>query len=259
MKAFAKSWKAICIIPARYGSTRFPGKPLCEIAGQTLIERVYRQVMKAKRVSSIYVATDDQRIADEVDRFGGQAIMTSPHHQSGTDRIAEASENLDFDIVVNIQGDEPLIPPSLVDSLIGLFDHAYDFKVATAAYVTNNLNLVSTPDSVKVVVDNNLNALYFSRAMIPALPTNFDLVVSRKSFGWKGYFKHIGIYVFTREALDEFVGLKQSMLEQIERLEQLRMIENGMKIRVMLTDYAPVSVDVPADIERVIKALKVKI
>ncbi len=246
------SLKSIGVIPARYGSNRFPGKPLADIAGETLIERVYNRAIGSTKLSAVYVATDDERIFDEVARFGGRAVMTSEKHISGTDRIAEAVRDIDCDLVINIQGDEPLLPPELIDELVELFDLYPDLEVATAAVITADTNLISSPDSVKVVIDRNSNALYFSRVMIPAYPKPDNIELPG---GWVGFLKHIGIYAFRREMLFRFTEMEPSPLEKMEKLEQLRLLENGIKIKVHITNYNPLSVDRPEDIERVISEI----
>ena len=247
--------KAISIIPARYSSTRFPGKPLADIAGKTLIERVYLQVKRAEKLSDVFVATDDRRIFDEVSRFGGNAIMTSNAHPSGTDRIAEAARDVDCDLIVNVQGDEPLIPPELIDNLVSFFETEPDLKTVTAAHVITDPRLIKSSDVVKVTLDDNFFAVNFSRSPIPAF--------TGKQKGEKGifpegpgYFKHIGIYAFTRETLFEFIRLQPTVREIAEKLEQLRLIENGIKLKTVITDYKPVGVDTPEDVRKVLEALR---
>lgn len=246
--------KAVCAIPSRYESTRFPGKALAMVAGRTLIERVYFRVMKARRLKAVYVATDDERIYDEVIRFGGKAIMTSADHQSGTDRIAEAVRGIDSDLIVNVQGDEPLIPPRLIDDLIGLLEYDDSITAATAAHVITSPDQIDSPNSVKVIIDRNFDALYYSRLAIPAVVDYGDIPDAGIS-GWPGYLKHIGIYAFTRDTLLEFARMEPTPLEKLERLEQLRLIESGIKTRVLITEYEPVAVDIPDDINKVVEIL----
>jgi 3-deoxy-manno-octulosonate cytidylyltransferase (CMP-KDO synthetase) len=246
--------KAVCVIPSRYESTRFPGKALAMVAGRTLIERVYSRVMKARHLKAVCVATDDERIYNEVIRFGGKAIMTSTDHQSGTDRIAEAVMGIDGDLIVNVQGDEPLIPPRLIDDLIGLFEYDDSIMAATAAHVITSPDQIDSPNSVKVIIDHNSDALYYSRSAIPAVVDYGDIPDAGIS-GWPGYLKHIGIYAFTRDTLLEFARMEPTPLEKLERLEQLRLIESGIKTRVLITDYQPVAVDIPDDINKVVEIL----
>ena len=241
------------IIPARYASTRFPGKPLVDIKGKTMIERVYRQASKALEL--VCVATDDERIATEVHRFGGKVIMTSSNHQSGTDRCAEAIDklqkdnNLTFDIVVNIQGDEPFIQPQQLEKLIGCFKNA-DIQIATLVKPIVSNEDVFNPNCVKAVLDKNHRALYFSRSPIPYNR-------SKSNSEWEKhhvYFKHLGIYAYRTEVLKEITKLPQSSLELIESLEQLRWLENGYRIMAETTDFESIAIDTPQDLEK-IKAL----
>ncbi|MCP4631545.1 MAG: 3-deoxy-manno-octulosonate cytidylyltransferase [candidate division Zixibacteria bacterium] len=262
----ANNLKAVAVIPSRYGSTRFPGKALADIAGKTLIERVYTQVSLAKSLSDVLVATDDKRIFDEVTRFGGKAVMTSDKHKSGTDRIAEALENIECDIVVNVQGDEPLIPPDLIDNLVALFDDDPELKVTSAAHLIDDWDTIYSPDAVKVILNDKSEAIYFSRSVIPnyanlenlnkLVAEGLPFVSKNSPKGWQGYLKHIGIYVFRKEILLKYASMKPTPLELIEKLEQLRLIENGIPIKIILTDYRPVAVDTPEDIPLVIKVLQ---
>jgi 3-deoxy-manno-octulosonate cytidylyltransferase (CMP-KDO synthetase) len=233
--------KTVAIIPARYGSTRFPGKALADILGKTLIHRVYERVSLARSVSSVAVATDDERIAHEVERFGGTVIMTSPFHTSGTDRVREASKTTGGDIIVNVQGDEPLIEPSVIDSVIERCIQDEDIVCSTAAFPVRDSALYHDHDAVKVVCDLSGRALYFSRSPLP--------FYRDRSFE-KAYI-HMGIYCFRRQFLDLYSSLKQSPLEETEKLEQLRILEHGFRIGIVITDHGSVGVDTVEDLEKV--------
>lgn len=239
----------IAIIPARYASTRFPGKPLAKLGGMPVIEHVYRQVNKV--VDRVYVATDDDRIMQAVIGFGGHAIMTRNDHKSGTDRVREAmeticsSEKANFDIVINVQGDEPFIHPSQVATLCRQFD-LEETQIATLGKPFTTMESVLNPNSPKIIVDCNGYALYFSRSVIP-------YVRGEQPDKWMEYYpylKHLGIYAYRKEVLREITQLPQSPLEKAESLEQLRWLENGYRIRVGLTDIETVGIDTPEDLLR---------
>ncbi len=235
------------VIPARYASTRFPGKPLAMINGTSMIERVYRQCLKSLKLDQVYVATDDTRISEHVASFGGNVVMTSVHHQSGTDRcleayhiVSEQNPQHKADVVINIQGDEPLINPQIIDRLAREFTDPL-VNIATASAGFDNMHMVLNPNAVKIVIDIHHNALYFSRSVIPysrntnPLPENFH--------------KHIGIYAFRTETLEKICSLPVSNLEKTESLEQLRWLENGFKIRVIQGFSEGLCVDAPGDIQ----------
>ncbi len=243
--------KYIGIIPARYASTRFPGKPLAEIAGKTMIERVYEQVRKG--LDHVYVATDDQRIFHAVEQFRGKVVYTSIHHKSGTERCAEAveiienKENTGFDIVINIQGDEPFIQPSQIHKLMHCFTDP-DAQIASLVKPFASSEELFDPNKVKVVADRNMNAIYFSRAVIPFL-RNIE-----KKDEWMAhhrFYLHIGIYAYRKHILSRITKLPPSELETAESLEQLRWIENGFKIKLDLTEYDSTGVDTPEDLDRI--------
>jgi len=229
--------KIAAIIPARYNSKRFKGKPLVKINGITMIERVYIQVKKSKKFSDIIVATDDKRIIKVVNDFGGNFKLTSEKHESGTDRVWEVLKNSDYDAIVNIQGDEPLISEELIaDVYEKLQKNKYD--VVTAVYFNFSYDDFISENIVKVVFNKNLKALYFSRSPMPfQAKSNF-----------KGFYQHIGIYGYMRNALKKFAESHVSDLEAIEKLEQLRFIDNDVKINVIKTNYKSYGVDVPKDI-----------
>ena len=242
--------KVIGIIPARYASTRFPGKPLAMLGGKTVIERVYEKVSSV--LSDCYVATDDERIYNAVEAFGGCVVMTSADHKSGTDRIAEAVEKIggDYDVVVNVQGDEPFIHPEQITTLCRCFD-APETQIATLGKPFDSMNAVENPNSPKIVVDNRGFALYFSRSVIP-----FVRGVDRKEWlSQYPFLKHLGLYAYRTEVLREVTRLPQSSLEKAESLEQLRWLQNGYRIRVGLTDQETVGIDTPEDLEKAEKYL----
>lgn len=241
------SKKAICVIPARYASTRFPGKPLADIAGKSMIERVYERAVKAKLIDEVVVATDDERIFSVVQSFGGKVVMTLPTHPSGTDRLAEVAQIYkDVDIVVNVQGDEPLIEPDLIDMLTDELLKDANLNMATTKTILKEKEF-SDPAAVKVVTDSGGYALYFSRSLIPYPRNKVDNIE---------FYKHIGIYAYRRVFLLNFAKMKQGYLEQIESLEQLRALENGYKIKVVKTDFTCIGVDTPKDLEEVNRLLK---
>lgn len=248
--------KFIGIIPARYASTRFPAKPLALLGGKTVIQRVYEQV--AGILDEAYVATDDERIEAAVKAFGGKVVMTSVNHKSGTDRCYEAFTKVgeEFDVIVNIQGDEPFIQPSQLEAINACFD---DDKTQIATLVkpftpTDGFDALENVNSPKVVVDKQMNALYFSRSIIP-YQRNAD-----KCEWLQGhtYYKHIGLYAYRAEVLKEITSLPQSSLEKAESLEQLRWLENGYTIKVGITDVETIGIDTPEDLERAERFLKQK-
>ena len=237
--------KFIAIIPARYASTRFPGKPLAVLGGKTVIQRVYEQVSDV--LEEVYVATDDDRIFQCVEAFGGRAIMTRSDHKSGTDRIQEAVEKIstDADVIINVQGDEPFIQPSQVETLMHLFDDP-ETQIGTLGKRFESLEAVENPNSPKIVTDRRGFALYFSRSVIPYIRG----IDHQDWFGQYPFLKHLGIYAYRREVLAEVTRLPQSSLEKAESLEQLRWLENGYRIRVGLTDVETVGIDTPEDLQR---------
>jgi len=236
--------KIIGIIPARYASTRFPGKPLVDIAGKSMIQRVYEQASKAESLSKVVIATDDVRIADEVKKFGGEFIFTSSHHQSGTDRCAEVIEQLPgFDIVINVQGDEPFIEPAQIDLLASCFTEE-KVQLATLIKSIQSQESVYNPNSPKVVIDINGRAMYFSRSPIPFIRNGEPGVWAEKH----QFYKHIGIYGYRTESLKAITKLPPSSLEIAESLEQLRWIENGFYIQTKVTNLETVAIDTPEDL-----------
>jgi len=235
--------KIACIIPARYGSERFPGKILAKINGKSMLQHVYERVAGCSRVEKIIVATDDKRIVDNVNAFGGLAIMT-PECRNGTDRIAFTVKNIDVDIVVNVQGDEPLISAGIIDGTIQLMLDNPGIEMTTAAAQLKDFRQLNDTNVVKVVIDRQGNAMYFSRAAIPAV---------RQKENWEAasYLKHIGIYAYKKKFLLKYINLQPGLLEETEKLEQLRALENGYRIRVFITDEVLMSVDTKEDLEKV--------
>jgi 3-deoxy-manno-octulosonate cytidylyltransferase (CMP-KDO synthetase) len=243
--------KIVGIIPARYASTRFPGKPLALIAGKPLIQHVVERCQQAGSLSEVIVATDDTRIWEVAQNFC-RAEMTAPNHPSGSDRIAEAATRCQCDAIVNIQGDEPLIDPAVIDAVAGALEKS---DMSTAATLVRNPEEYDNPNVVKVVVNNADRALYFSRRTVPYLREAASRSVSEQLAAFP-FLKHLGIYGYRRETLLRLVRFPVSPLEAAEKLEQLRALENGIEIRVVKVDYDSVGVDVPADVARVEILLK---
>ena len=236
--------KVICVIPARFASTRLPGKPLALIAGKPMIQHVYTKACQAKLPEEVIVATDDQKVADVVKSFGGEVVMTSPEHPSGTDRLAEVALNYpDVDVIVNVQGDEPMITPQVIDALAEAFIKDEKLTMATLKTLMDPEEY-DNPNVVKVVTDLHDYALYFSRSLLP--------YPRKKTEDFKAY-KHIGIYAYRREFLLQYAALEPTCLEQIESLEQLRVLENGFKIKVLNTDFHGIGIDTQEDLEAVNK------
>lgn len=240
--------KILAVIPARYESSRFPGKALASIAGRPMVQHVFERVRQASKVSQTVVATDDDRIVKAVEAFGGQAVLTRRDHRCGTERVAEVAAQVTAEIYLDVQGDEPLISAAAIDALLETFDADSSVRVATLSFPISQPAEIIDPNIVKVVADFDGNALYFSRAPIPWLRESGALAEPHHS-------KHIGLYAFRRDALVDYPTLPPGELERLEQLEQLRWLENGYGIRVVECDYDAVSVDVPADIERVEKIL----
>ncbi len=240
----------VVLIPARYASSRFPGKPLAKIAGVTMIERVYKQSEKARNVSRVLVATDDERIREAVAGFGGHWVMTGSQHPTGTDRLAEAAAGYDDDdIIVNVQGDEPLIDPMAIEALVEPLIVDRSIEMSTTAFRISDKSEADNPQLVKVVVDRNGFAMYFSRQAIPFYRS--DTAAEKRH-----YLGHMGLYGYTKRCLMRLASLQPTPLEQAEMLEQLRALENGIKIKVVQFETRSQAVDVPEDIAKVEKALQ---
>lgn len=242
------------IIPARYASTRFPGKPLALLGGKTVIQRVYEQVKKV--LDDVYVATDDERIFNAVESFGGNAVMTSQNHKSGTDRIEEAVNILEkkFDIIINIQGDEPFIQGSQIETICNCFNDK-DTMIATLGRPftdKDSIKDLENPNSPKVICDNNGFAMYFSRSIIP-------YIRGEEKDNWLNkytYLKHIGLYAYRAEVLSAITKLPQSSLELAESLEQLRWLQNGYKVKVGITNFETIGIDTPYDLKKAEEFIK---
>ena len=239
--------KVLGVIPARMGSTRFPGKPLQPILNKPMIQWVYENASKSKLISNLVVATDSREIFTEVERFGGKAVMTNLNHNTGLDRVIEVSHILnDYEFYINIQGDEPAIHPETIDGIIDGLLKRKDCEIATACIPFTSWENFSSPHQVKVVFNTDKKALYFSRSPIPYRPDPENL---------KNTYKHLGIYGYRKEALTQIQTLQPGPLESLEKLEQLRMLENNMNIFMYITEYDSVGVDTPEDIIRAEKML----
>ncbi len=245
--------KITAVIPARYGSTRFPGKPLADLQGKPLIQWVYERVKRAKRVDRVVVATDDQRILRAVRDFGGEAIMTSRRHRSGMERVAQVAEELKPGIIVNAQGDEPMLHPRMIDEAVLPLLKDRTLKMATLKARITNLHDLIDPNVVKLVTDSQDFALYFSRSPIPGLKEG---TYFRRHLRSVKIYKHIGLYVYRHNFLLQLAKLKPTPLETAEGLEQLRALENGYRIKAVTTRFEVVGVDTPADLEKVKERLK---
>ena len=241
------------IIPARFASTRFPGKPLIDIQGKTMLQRVYEQAIKSKFLDKVVVATDDQRIFDHVKSFGGEVVMTEAHHPSGTDRCWDALQQLDgdFQYVINIQGDEPFIEPEQIDELANELKDGKT-ELATQMIAVDNHEMLFDKGEVKIVLDANKEALYFSRMVIP-----FIKGVDEKDWHQHHtYYRHVGMYAYRKDVLEKITKLPVSSLEKAESLEQLRWIENGFKIKCVTTKYESHCIDTPEDVIKVLALMK---
>ncbi len=237
--------KFIAVIPARFASVRFPGKPLAMLQGKPIIRHVYERVWNSQLFEDVIVATDDDRIREAVASFGGKVTMTSDSHPSGSDRIAEAINGMDCDVVFNVQGDEPMIDADTLSRLKQVFSDP-SVRVASLMTPLNDDKALLNINIVKVITDNNMNALYFSRSPIPCNRDNLTGVE---------YFRHIGVYAYRKQTLLDFVNLPQGKLEQIEKLEQLRFLVNGIPIRMVTTPYQGIGIDTPEDLINVDKLL----
>jgi len=238
--------KVICVIPARFGSTRFEGKPLALIYGKCMIQRVYEQTIKSSLINDVYIATDDERIEKKAKSFGSKVVMTSKNHKCGTDRISEAVEDIEADIIVNVQGDEPLIEPYALDECIRPMIEDRSINMATLITPIIDEDECQDINVAKVTKDKDNFMLYCSRSVIPFSRDGDKTTI----------FKQIGVYVYKKDFLLKFSKMIQTPYEKVEKLEQLRALENGYKIKVIETDYHPIGVDVPKDIEKIEKILK---
>jgi 3-deoxy-manno-octulosonate cytidylyltransferase (CMP-KDO synthetase) len=239
--------KILGIIPARFASTRFPEKALVNIGGKSMVQRVYEQASQASSLSKVIVATDHEKIFNHVKSFGGEVVMTSEHHQSGTDRCMETlqKENERFDFIINIQGDEPFIQPAQIDLLAGLLQP--ETQLATLAKKITDQETLFNPNTPKLIFTTAMEAIYFSRQTIPYLRG-----IDQKDWLSKhDYYKHIGIYAYRTDVLEKITKLSVSSLEQTEALEQLRWLENGYKIKVALTEFETIGIDTPEDLKKI--------
>ncbi len=235
--------KFVCIIPSRYASTRLPGKPLVDIAGKPMVQRVYEQAVQAEKLDCVVVAVDNPKVYDVVTSFGGHAVMTREDHANGTDRLAEAVAHFpDAQVIVNVQGDEPLIAPDVIDALCRAFEEDRGLQMATVATVLA-AEEYDDPSAVKVVMNCRDEAMYFSRSLIPYPRNAFTGLVQP--------YKHIGIYAYRREFLLQYAAMEQTPAEQVESLEQLRVLENGYKIKVIKTNHQFIGIDTPDDLARI--------
>ena len=241
--------KIVGIIPARYGSSRFPGKPLLDLKGKSMIQRVYENAKKSTLLNQVIVATDDQRIFDHVQSFGGEVMMTAIDHPSGTDRCGEIAKKIYADIVVNIQGDEPLLDAAQIDAMLPAFEDP-SVQIATIGSPTITLEDINNPNRIKVVLDHNSNAMYFSRSPIP---NTFH--ANEEGLNNYPFLKHIGLYAFRKPTLTHLTTLPRTLLEQTESLEQLRWMFYGYQIRVVKTDIETPNIDTPEDVEKVLELL----
>ena len=238
--------KFLGVIPSRYASTRLEGKPLKDICGHTMIEWVYKRA-KLSNLDEVVVATDDERIYKEVERFGGKAVLTSKEHENGTSRIAEVCRKYEeYDVIVNVQGDEPLIEPEMINSIIDSFKTDNSIAMSTLKYKIDSMEEIENPNYVKVVTDKKGYALYFSRSVIP-YPRKLDI---------QNYYKHVGIYGYKRDFVIEYAKMEPTPLELSESLEQLRALENGYRIKVMETPYKIIGVDTQEELEKVREYIK---
>jgi 3-deoxy-manno-octulosonate cytidylyltransferase (CMP-KDO synthetase) len=249
--------KITAIIPARFASTRFEGKAIVDIMGKPMVQHVYERAKRASLISEVVVATDDERIAAAVRAFGGRVEMTSASHETGTDRLAEVASRSDADIIVNVQGDEPLIDPAMIDQAIRPLTADPSLPMGTLKSRITTLHDFLSPNVVKVVADQAGFALYFSRSPLPNFRDRWnDLKDEAFTSGKLLCYKHIGLYVYRREFLLHFASLTPTPLEQAEKLEQLRALENGHRIMVVETEHSSIGVDTPADLEKVLEHLK---
>ena len=239
------------IIPARYASTRYPGKPLIDIQGKSMIQRVYEQASKSKSLDKVIVATDDVRIYEHVASFGGEAVMTKEDHPSGTDRCWEAYQNLgkEFQYIINIQGDEPFIDPSQIDTLAAVCNEGTE--LATLIIPVNDYAMLADMGEVKVVLNTQMEALYFSRMIIPYIKG----IPQEQWHENHAYYRHVGMYAYRHDVLKQVTKLSVSSLEKAESLEQLRWLENGFKIKCAITDFESHCIDTPEDVEKVLRLL----
>ena len=244
--------KKVIIIPARLDSSRLPKKVLLDLKGKTVIQRVYEQCLKVKNVDEVYIATDSLEIKEVCETFTSQVVITKSNHQSGTDRIGEAISSIDCDIVINVQGDEPFIEPSLIEALVNSFSNS-EISMSSAMSKINNVKDLQNTNVVKVVTDLHNNALFFSRSLIPFPRDVKEISIANEVLENSQFFRHIGIYGYRKDFLLNFVNLEQSYLEKVEKLEQLRALENGFKIKMIEAKSSLTGIDTREDYEEALK------
>ncbi|MBT3546815.1 MAG: 3-deoxy-manno-octulosonate cytidylyltransferase [Flavobacterium sp.] len=244
--------KKVIVIPARIDSSRLPKKVLLDLKGKTVIQRVYEQCLKVANIDAVYIATDSNEIKEVCNSFTGDVIFTKSTHQSGTDRIGEAVALIDCDIVINVQGDEPFIGPTLIEELVNSFENS-EISMSSAMSKIDDVNDLQNSNVVKVTVDNQNNALYFSRSLIPFPRDHKELLISNKELEKFPVYRHIGIYGYRKEFLLDYIKMNQSYLEKVEKLEQLRALENGFKIKMIETKHSLSGIDTQEDYEEALK------
>ena len=248
--------KIVVVIPARLNSTRLPNKVLLDLKGKTVVRRVYDQCLKAKNIDDVYIATDSKEVKESCLNFTDKIIMTDKTHQSGTDRIAQAVENIDCDAIINIQGDEPFIEPSLIDEL-AITLKSKDIVMISALHKIEKVEDLKNPNVVKITIDKNNNALYFSRSIIPHHRDEWNSLLNHHTTIPKAlkFYRHLGIYGYTKEFLVKYSKMEQSYLEKLEKLEQLRVLENGYNIKMIETNYNSIGIDTKEDYEKALEIL----
>jgi len=248
--------KKVVVIPARLNSTRLANKVLLDLGGKSVVQRVYEQSLKAKSIDKVYIATDSIEVLKSCQKFTNNIILTDKNHQSGTDRVAEAIKNIDCDVIINVQGDEPFIEPSLIDKLANSFDNS-DTLMSSVIHQITKVDDLKNPNIVKVTIDKNSNAIYFSRSIIPHHRDEWDSLLNHHIDipSPLKFYRHLGIYGYTKEFLIEYSQMPQTYLERIEKLEQLRVVENGYKIKMIETEYNSIGIDTQEDYERALNLI----
>lgn len=248
--------KTVVVIPARLASTRLPNKVLLDLHGKSVIQRVYEQALKAKTIDAVYIATDSIEVQKHCQNFTQRVVMTSQSHESGTDRVAQTVEKLEADIVINVQGDEPFIEPQLIDDLVGAFDE--NEVMVSAMHRLHSVEELKNPNVVKVTVDKNYHALYFSRSIIPHHRDDWESLLHHHSTVPSAlkFYRHLGIYGYRKEFLMHYTQMDSSYLERLEKLEQLRVLENGYKIKMVETSYESIGIDTLEDYQKALRWLQ---
>jgi len=243
--------RVVVVIPARLNSTRLPNKVLLDLNGKTVLQRVYEQCQKAKNIDEIYIATDSEVVKESASLYTDKIIMTDTNHESGTDRIAQAVANIECDVIINVQGDEPFMDPTLIDKIANSFQNN-DVHMASAYHRINKIEDLKNNNVVKVTIDKHFNALYFSRSIIPHHRDEWDALLNHHTTIPKSlnFYRHLGIYGYTKEFLLRYSSMEQSYLERLEKLEQLRVLENGYDIKMIETDYNSIGIDTQEDYEK---------